>query len=129
MRPVIVAISTNGPELSNRFYDQVIDALKDVGASFSVIMVGQPPNDTLTTEGRERARVFSDATDKTGGRYDNVLAASALPNRLKQVADELTHQYLVTYAHPQTLIPPERITIRSKRPDLTVRGTPAKATK
>ena len=38
-----------------------------------------------------------------------MLAASALPDRLKQVANELTHQYLVTYARPQMLIPPEKI--------------------
>ena len=66
------------------------------------------------------------ATESTGGRYDNVLAASALPDRLKQVANELTHQYLVTYSRPQSLIPPEHVTITAKRPELVVRGTPVK---
>jgi hypothetical protein len=42
------------------------------------------------------------------------------------VANELTHQYLVTYARPQMLIPPEKITITAKRTDLVVRGTPVK---
>ncbi|HVZ21653.1 MAG TPA: hypothetical protein VG871_11350 [Vicinamibacterales bacterium] len=128
-RPVIVAIATNGPELSNRYHDQVIGAIKSVGAVFDVIMVGAPPTDTLTNEGRERAYSYAEGTDSTGGRYDNVLAPSALPARLKQVADELTHQYLVTYAHPQSLIPPERITISSTRPDLKVRGTPVKVSR
>lgn len=49
--------------------------------------------------------------------------------RLRQVGDELTHQYLVTYARPQSLIPPEHIKITSKRADVSVRGTPIKATK
>ena len=51
----------------------------------------------------------------------------ALPDRLKQVADELTHQYLVTYARPESLIPPEKITITAKRTGLLVRGTPVKS--
>ena len=127
-RPVVVAIATNGPELSNRYRDQVIGALTDAGASLHIVMIGASPTDVNTSEGRERAYIYSEGTDKTGGRYDNVLAASALAARMTQVANELTHQYLVTYAHPQSLIPPEHITIKSKRADLTVRGTPAKVT-
>ena len=126
-RPVVVAISTRGPEFSNRYHDQVQTALDDAGASFHVVMIGPPPADITTNEGRERALTLSLATEKTGGRYDNVLAASAMPDRLKQVANELTHQYLVTYARPQMLIPPEKIVITAKRTDLIVRGTPVKA--
>jgi len=128
-RPVIVAIATNGPEFSNRYHDLVLRPLHDIGASLHVVMVGRPPTDFNTDEGRERAYVFAAGTEETGGRYDNVLAASALPARLAQVANELTHQYLVTYARPQTLIPPEHVKITSKRPDVTVRGQLAKASK
>jgi VWFA-related protein len=128
-RPVIVAIVTRGPEFSNRYHDQVLTALKDVGASLHIIMIGPPPADFTTNEGRERALTFSMATEETGGRYDNVLAASAIPDRMKQVANELTHQYLVTYARPETLIPPEKITVSVKKPDVTVRSTPVKTAK
>ncbi len=128
-RPVIVAIATNGPELSNRYRDQVIGAMKDANAAFHLVMVGAPPTDVSSNEGRERAYIFSEGTEQTGGRYDNVLAATALPARLKQVADELTHQYLVTYARPQSLIPPEHVKITAKRAELAVRGTPVKAAK
>jgi VWFA-related protein len=123
-RPVIVAISTNGPELSNRYHDQVVGALQGVKAAFSVVMVGPPPTDIISSEGRERSLTLTLGTQETGGRYDNVLAASALAGRLKQVANELTHQYLVTYARPESLIPPEHITITGKDANLTVRGTP-----
>ena len=123
-RPVIVAISTNGPELSNRYHDQVIGALRGVGAAFHIVMVGSPPTDIVSSEGRERSLTLTLGTEETGGRYDNVLAASALAGRLKQVANELTHQYLVTYARPETLIPPEHVTITGKNANLTVRGTP-----
>jgi von Willebrand factor type A domain len=123
-RPVIVGIATNGPELSNRYHEQILTALHGIGASFHLVMIGTPPTDFASSEGRERAIAFSRGTEETGGRYDNVLAASALADRLKQVANELTHQYLVTYARPQTLIPPEHVTIAGKNPNLTVRGTP-----
>jgi hypothetical protein len=128
-RPVIVAIATNGPEFSNRYRDQVLGAIKDAGASLHIVMVGPPPTDVISSEGRERAYIYDSGPAETGGRYENVLAPSALPARLKQVADELTHQYLVTYARPQTLIPPEHIKITSKRPDVTVRGNPVKVSK
>jgi hypothetical protein len=118
---------TRGPEYSNRYHDQVQKALDDAGASFHIVMIGPPPNDLTTQEGRERAITFSQTTESTGGRYDNVLAASALPDRLTQVANELTHQYLVTYARPQMLIPPEKITVATKRAGLHVRGTPVKS--
>ena len=36
---------------------------------------------------------------------------NALTARMKQVAAELTHQFRVTYARPQTLIPPEQVTV------------------
>jgi VWFA-related protein len=128
-RPVIVAIATNGPELSNRYRDQVIGAIKDASASLHIVMVGPPPTDFTSNEGRERAYIFSEGPDQTGGRYDNVLAPTALPQRLAQVADELTHQYLVTYARPQSLIPPERVKITGKRDDLVVRGQPGRVSK
>ena len=45
---------------------------------------------------------------------------------MKQIANELTHQYRVTYARPDTLIPPEQVTIAAAKPGLTVRGAPMK---
>ncbi len=59
----------------------------------------------------------------TGGRRDEMLAAMALPARLKPLADELMHQYRVTYARPQSLIPPEHVTVAASKPGLTARGT------
>ena len=54
---------------------------------------------------------------------DTLLTSNGLTNKLKQVATELTHQYRVTYARPQTLIPPEQVTVTAAKPGLTVRGT------
>ena len=47
----------------------------------------------------------------------------ALDAKLVQLGDELTHQYKVTYARPQSLIPPERVTVAAAKPGVTARGT------
>ena len=47
----------------------------------------------------------------------------ALGGALTKLAEELTHQYRVTYARPQSLIPPEHVTVASGKPGLKARGT------
>jgi hypothetical protein len=116
-RPVIVAIVSEGPELSDRHYTTALEPLRESGATFHVVVVGRPRNND-----EDRNIVLSQGSTDTGGRYDTVLASSALPTRLKQLAAELTHQFRVTYARPQTLIPPEKITVSAAKPGITVRG-------
>jgi len=119
-RPVIVAITTEGPELSDRQFQQVLEPLKNAGAAFHVMIVGWPSNVS-----HDRSVVLDQGTRDSGGRYDTILTGSALTARLKEVARELKNQYRVTYARPQTLIPPERVTVAAAKPGLTARGTVA----
>ena len=123
-RPVIVAIATDGPELSDRHYQEVLAPLHDSGAALHIITVGSPRNTNY-----DRSVVIDMGSRDTGGRNDVVLVSTALTNRLRQVANELMHQYRVTYARPDSLIPPEQVTIAAARPGLTVRGTPMKETR
>jgi VWA domain-containing protein len=120
-RPVIVAITTEGPELSDRYYDLVLGPLKDSGAALHAIIIG-PFRNNLSDGARDRGIVLDRGTTETGGRRDNVLSSMALQPKLKELAVELTHQYRVTYAHPQSLIPPERVTVAAARPGMTARG-------
>jgi hypothetical protein len=41
---------------------------------------------------------------------------------MREVADELLNQYVVTYSRPETLIPPQRIEVTSTKPDVKVRA-------
>lgn len=116
-RPVIVAVITAGPDLSDRPYQSVLEPLKDSGAALHVLVVGRP-----VTGDNDRLMVLDAGTRDTGGRYDTVLTGTGLTSRLKQLADELTHQYKVTYARPQTLIPPDRVSVSAAKPGLTIRG-------
>lgn len=119
-RPVIIAITSEGPELSDRQFQQVLEPLKASGAALHVMIVGRPSNPS-----HDRSVVLSQGTQDSGGRYDTILTGSALTSRLKEVARELNSQYRVTYARPRTLIPPERVTVAAARPGLTARGTVA----
>jgi hypothetical protein len=121
-RPVIVAILSEGPELSNRQHDQVLEPLVANGAAFHAITMGRPST-SLSEEARERNLVLDEGPRASGGRREELLTSMALGGKLTQLADELLHQYKVTYAHPQSLIPPERVTVSSARPGVTARGT------
>lgn len=124
-RPVIVAIVAEGPELSYRMYEMVLDPLQGSGAAFYALMIGQPYSG-LNEETRSRNIVVDRGPTSSGGYREQLLTSMALGGRLRQLADQLTHQYLVTYARPQSLIPPERVTIAAAKPGLTARGTPVK---
>ena len=39
-----------------------------------------------------------------------------------KLADELLNQYVVTYGRPESLIPPEKLEVRVKKPGLTARS-------
>ncbi len=71
---------------------------------------------------RNRNIVIAEGTSRTGGRREQVLALSAIPEVLKQLADELNNQYVVTYARPEMLIPPEKVDVTVTQPGLTVRA-------
>jgi VWFA-related protein len=121
-RPVIVAILSEGPELSNRQHDQVIDSLHDNHVAFHAITLGRPST-SMRDETRERNIVLDEGPRTTGGRREELLTSMALAGKLVQLGDELTHQYKVTYAHPQSLIPPEKVTVSAAKPGITARGT------
>jgi hypothetical protein len=121
-RPVIVAILSEGPEFSNRQHQDVIDSLKNNGAAFHAITLGRPSS-SMSDEMRERNIVLDDGPRLTGGRREELLTPMALAAKLLQLADELTHQYKITYAHPDSLIPPEKVTVSSAKAGVTARGT------
>ena len=121
-RPVIVVLMMeNDVEFSNRHYDNVLKELQTGGGALHVVALGAP-NGSITDEIRNRDQVVALGTERTGGRRDNVIALTAAAPRLKQVAAELTNQYVVTYGRPETLIPPEKIEVTVSRPGLTARA-------
>jgi hypothetical protein len=124
-RPVIVAIVTEGPELSNRHPDQVISALRDAAAAFHVITLGSQVVG-VDDDTRDRNTVVDQGPRVSGGTHTNLLTGSALTGKLEQLANVLTHTYRVTYGRPDSLIPPDRVTVTARRADVTAHGTPVR---
>jgi len=120
-RPVIVAIAAEGQELSYRYHDQVLDQLRKSGAQLYVLMLGTPYNRT-NEAARSREIVVSRGPDDSGGRLEHLLTAIGLSSRLKLLADQLTHQYRITYSRPETLVPPEKVIVSAKGAGRTARG-------
>jgi hypothetical protein len=123
-RPVIVAIITEGPDLSNRHFRQVLDPLRTSGAALHIVTIGTPRNME-----DDRNMVLDMGPKQSGGSFSTILLGTALNGRLKQLANEITHQFRVTYARPSRLIPPDQVTVTSKRPDLVLRGTAVDSTR
>lgn len=120
-RRVILAITFEGIDYSNTQYEQALQELQKSNAALHVVAIGTP-SASLSDEMRNRGMVLSEGTSRTGGRRDQVLAMSGIPDKLKQAADELVNQYVVTYGRPEKLIPPEKISVTSPKRDITVRA-------
>jgi VWFA-related protein len=120
-RPVIVALTMEGVEFSNLQHDMVLKTLDAGGAALHMLSIGSP-NRSMTDEWRNLNMVIAEGTKNTGGRRDQVLAISGIPEALLRVADELNNQYVVTYGRPERLIPPEKIQVTVSRPGVTVRS-------
>ena len=128
VRPVIVAIVAEGEELSYQSHEQVIERLLSVHAPLYAFLLGTPYSG-LSDESRSRQMVLDRGVELSGGTREQLLASMALESRLKVLANQLTHQYLVTYSRPESLIPPEKITVSTTKPGLKARGTAANAPK
>lgn len=124
VRPVIVAVLTEGPDLSLRNFPAVLEPLRGAKAALHVVTIGRPTNNN-----QDRSIVLDVGTKETGGRYETVMTPNALTNRMKQLAQDLTHQFKVTYSRPETLLPPEKITVTAAKSGLTIRSSPLRETR
>lgn len=135
-RPVLVALTTEGLDYSNRRGRGVLERIAESGAALHVLSVearrsgfaGQAAFGGITggvdlrRQVFERDRVLAGAAD-TGGSHRDLLASSGIERALRDLAAELRNQYLVVYARPDRLVPPEEVRVSVDRPGLTARGT------
>lgn len=118
-RKHIVVTWMQGVEFSNLHYDTVLKDLDRSGATLHVLEIGMP-NTSQDDEMRNLNMVIAEGTARTGGRRDQVLAESGVAEALPRVAADLEAQYVVTYGHPDTLIPPQKLQVTVTRPGVTV---------
>jgi VWFA-related protein len=125
-RPIIVVLTVEeGIEFSNIRHDAALKELQKSGAVLHILAIGQP-NSSQEDEMRSRAIFIAEGTRQTGGRRDQLLSDMAIPEKLKQLAEELKNStpYQITYARPERLIPAEMVEVSTKRSGLRVQ--PAK---
>jgi VWFA-related protein len=130
-RPVIVALTVGGEEHSPLQAHQVLDQLRDSGASLHVVSVAaspirstvaaQKPADML--EGViNLGEVLGDGPKQSGGRRDEIVASVGLVAGLQHLANELLHEYVVSYVLPDGVKPDERLSVTVKRKGVSLRA-------
>ena len=119
-RAVIVAfVAEDGPEFSNETHDMIEKALKNAGASLWTIAVqARQPSDSIAQ--RERAQVVNDVAIASGGGNKMILDRQGVDRAFTEVATWITSQVEVTYSRPDRLIPPSKLEVTVKRPDVHV---------
>jgi hypothetical protein len=119
---VIVVITAEGPEFSNRDFRTVLDEVRAADATLHSFVMTRRPFNPFNDGAREREFTITNGAEETGGRREDVLASTALPGRLEMLAAELKNQYEVVYSRPRTLIAPEKVEVRVDRAGVTVRA-------
>jgi len=123
-RRAIVVITTEGTDFSNVPYERTLEALRNSGAGFhALVLTDRTGSATRDQNARERAIVVDRGTTSTGGVRDDLLSSMELGDALTRLADELTQQYKVVYGRPGSLIPPKKLDVSVKRPDVDTRAT------
>ena len=131
-RPVVVALATRGLDYSTRDAAAVIAELQATGTVFySVVFEGrvsQLPGQSVSPLEIEQTRIQRDrlldsGPEETGGRTRYLQSASAAPQVMQDVANDLRNQYLLVYARPDTFVPPEVVEVESARSGIDARGT------
>ena len=123
-RAAIVAVVTDGTEFTNRYAKDVVESLKKAQAALHLVTIGTFAADTEHAA-RERVFFIAQAPEATGGQHLTMLAPNGLAANLEKIARELSSQYKVVYARPQTLVPPDTVEVTSGQEGLKVRGYPS----
>lgn len=130
-RPVVVVITVGGTEHSPLRADQVLGALNDSGAELHVIStpksrlrpsppVGKPSD--LLDAPMNLDEVLGDGPKQSGGRREEIVATAGTLNPLQQIANELLHEFVVTYEMPGDVKPSGRLNVSTTRKGVTVRA-------
>jgi VWFA-related protein len=124
-RAAIVAVVTDGTEFTNRYARDVAAALRDARVALHLVGIGQFYHSEEHSI-RERSFLLDQGPAASGGQRVTLLAPHGLDQAMQRLARELSSQYKVVYARPDSFLVPEHIEVASARPEVTMRGTPAR---
>ena len=124
-RAVIVPVITDGVEFTNRYHRDIVNALVKARVPMHMVTIG-PFYHEEEQGTRERSFLLDAGPRESGGQRITLLSAHGLDGAMEKLGKELRSQYKVVYSRPESLIPPEKVSISTGRPGLTVRGAEAR---
>ncbi len=89
-RPVIVVISAQGPEFSNRYHDTVLKELRESHAMLNSFILERRNSFPRSDGAREREIALDEGARLTGGRREHLLTSMSLSDRLQRLSRDLT---------------------------------------
>jgi len=130
-RPIIVVLTVGGEEHSPAQAHEVLDYLRNSAASLHVISVANsslrgtivPTNPgQMLDSGINLSEVLGDGPKQSGGRREEIVATTGVVAGLQQLANELLHQYKITYALPDGVKPNEKLNVSVTRRNVSLRA-------
>lgn len=124
-RRAIVALGVDRDQEMNMQAQEILDEIQRRGVT---LFVASLPGPTSTMpvgamgDASGLAQVLGDGSKESGGRRQLVTISAGFPDVLKQFADEILHQYEVTYVLPNGTKPVSRVSVSTTRRDLVVRA-------
>lgn len=109
-RPSIVVLTVTGEKPLSDQADEALSSLRSSGASLSVVYL----------TGVQLGKVLGDGPKQSGGTIERVNGSVVVGPVLAKVADNLLHQYLLTYNLPDGVKPNERLSLSTSRKDVTL---------
>jgi len=109
-RPSIVALTVTGEKALSDQADEVLNALKASGASLSVVYL----------TGVELGKVLGDGPKQSGGMIEQVNGNVTLGPVLATMANNLLHQYVLTYTIPDGVKLNEKLSLATSRKGVTL---------
>lgn len=123
---VIVAVAIERVQPASISPDQALDELRKSNAMFFAATLASGINSSSNLmeaiDNTAQDKVLSDGTKQSGGRRDESPQTSGIPAVLDNFANELLHQYVVTYLLPEGVKPDSRLSIKATRKAITVRA-------
>jgi len=104
-RPSIIALTVTGEKALSDQAEEALRSLKASGASLNVVYLA----------GIELGRVLGDGPKQSGGVIEQVNGSVAVGPVMAKVADNLLHQYVLTYTLPEGVKPNERFSLSTSR--------------
>jgi hypothetical protein len=104
-RRAIVVLTVHGEKTTSDLADDALKALKNSGASLSVVSI----------TGADAGKVLGDGPRQSGGTTLEVSGNSPLAGVLSQIADNLQHHYELTYNLPDGVKPNDRLSLSTSR--------------